>query len=94
MSGFPGGADAEVHSLACGTWAGCSLSPDSGSWSRGNHPLPVTAFCLLWVLVCVRRGEVLEGGEEIKDYADQLPSSKEMHGFSQHQVVVKCYSHS
>lgn len=88
MSGFPGGTDGFT------TWAGCR-DPCLQILAVGaERTIPFLSLLFAWLLVCVRRGEVLEGGEEIKDYTDQLPSSKDMHVFSQHQVVVKCYSHS
>lgn len=94
MSGFSGGADAGVHSLACGDLGRCRAPCLQPSWQleQSEGLLSVTAFCLLWDFVCVRRGEVLGGGAEVKDYTHQLPRSKEMHVFSQNQDVVKCYS--
>lgn len=47
-------------------------------------------FLSVWDLVYVRRGEVLGGGEEIKDYTGQLLRHKEIHLFLQNQDVVKC----
>lgn len=78
-----------------GTWAGCRAPCFQPSWqleqSEGS-PFCHCFSCLLWDLVCVRRGDVLGGGVEVKGYTHQLPRSKEMHLFSQNQDLVKCYS--